>query len=216
MSLKLFLEHMKHSDARFLPPVIQQRTRQNAVELYLKGINPTAISRMLSVSRQSVYNWIKSHSIKGEKGLINQKRGRPKGCQLTPWQAAQVVKLVKNYCPDQLSMPFYLWTRESVGALIKKKFGISLSKWTVGRYLAKWGFSPQKPARRAIEQNPEAIKNWLNIEYPSIQKQAKKELATIHWGDEMGLRSDHSTGRTYGVIGKTPVVRRTGDSFRAI
>ena len=72
---------------------------------------------------------------------------------------AQIVKLIKNYCPDQLSMPFYLWTRESVGLLIKKKFNILLSKWTVGRYLAKWGFSPQKPARRAIEQNPKAIKN---------------------------------------------------------
>ena len=204
---------MKNSDARFLNPVIQQHTRQYAVELYLSGVSITDISRKLCVSRQSVYNWIKSHSIKGITGLKNQKRGRPKGCQLLPWQVAQIVKLIKNYCPDQLSMPFYLWTRESVGALIKEKFGISLSKWTVGRYLAKWGFSSQKPARRAIEQDPKAVEKWFKVEYPMIQKQATRKMATIHWGDEMGLRSDHNRGRTYGVKGKTPVVRRTGNRF---
>ena len=83
----------------------------------------------------------------------------------------------------------------------------------MGRYLASWGFSSQKPARRAIEQNPEAIKNWFEIEYPMIQKLSKKEKATIHWGDEMGLRSDHSTGKTYGLKGITPVIRRSGNRF---
>jgi len=204
---------MKNSDARFLKPVIQETIRHDAIKLYLNGLSPTEISRKLCVSRQSVYNWIKSHSKNGFKGLKVQKRGRPKGCQLLPWQSAQIVSLIKDSCPDQLSMPFYLWTRESVGALIKSKFGISISKWTVGRYLTKWGFSSQKPARRAIEQDPEAIKKWFEIEYPSIQKLAKKEIATIHWGDEMGLRSDHSTGKTYGLIGKTPVIKRSGNRF---
>jgi transposase len=204
---------MKNTDARFLPPVIQESIRHSAIELYLNGLNPTKISRKLCVSRQSVYNWIKSHSKNGIKGLELKKRGRPKGCQLQPWQSAQIVNLIINYCPDQLSMPFYLWTRESVGALIKNKFRISTSKWTIGRYLAKWGFSSQKPARRAIEQNPEAIKKWFEIEYPSIQKLSKKEMATIHWGDEMGLRSDHNTGKTYSLIGKTPIVRRSGNRF---
>ena len=110
-------------------------------------------------------------------------------------------------------MPFFLWTRESIGLLIKKKFNIKLSKWTVGRYLANWGFSPQKPARRAMEQNPKAIENWFKVEYPAIQKLAKKEKATISWGDEMGLRSDHNVGRTYGIKGETPVVKRTGNRF---
>jgi len=40
-----------------------------------------------------------------------------------------------------------------------------------------------------------------------IKKLAKKEKGTIYLGDEMGLRSDHNVGRTYGVKGKTPVVK---------
>ncbi len=52
-------------------------------------------------------------------------------------------------------------------------FNIKLSKWTVGRYLANWGFSTQKPARRAIEQNPKAIERWFKVEDPAIQKLAR-------------------------------------------
>jgi transposase len=204
---------MKHLDARLLHPVIQHRLRHEAVDLFLKGKNPTDISKQLGVSRQSIYNWTRMHSEFGKKGLNIHKRGRPKGTQLQPWQSAQIVNLIKNYCPNELSMSFFLWTRESIGTLIQDKFGIKLSKWTVGRYLANWGFTPQKPARRAIEQNPKAIERWFDVEYPAIQKLAKKEKATIHWGDEMGLRSDHNVGRTYGLKGKTPVVKRTGNRF---
>lgn len=167
----------------------------------------------MGVSRQAVYTWIKKHSRSGAQGLKINKRGRRKGTQLLPWQCAQIVNLITNYCPDELSMPFFLWTRQSVGLLIQNKFNIKLSKWTVGRYLANWGFTPQKPARRAIEQNPQAIDKWFKVEYPSIQKLARKDKAIIYWGDEMGLRSDHNVGRTYGLKGKTPVVKRTGNRF---
>ena len=204
---------MKKQDARFLHPVMQRDIRQKAVEMFLSGISKVDISKQLCVSRRSVYKWLKAYEEHGEDGISIDKRGRPKGTQIKPWQSAQIVYLIKNHNPDELSLPFFLWTRDSVGLLILNKFGINLSKWTVGRYLTSWGFSSQKPARRAIEQNPEAIKKWLESEYPSIQKLAKKEMATIYWGDEMGLRSDHTTGRTYGLIGRTPIVRRTGNRF---
>ena len=204
---------MKQKDARFLAPVVQQEIRYNAINMFLKGVSQVHISTTLGVSTRSVCKWVRAYKKSGEKGLKINDRGRPKGTQLQPWQSAQIVKIVKNSCPDELSMPFFLWTRESIGLLIKKKFNIKLSKWTVGRYLANWGFSPQKPARRAMEQNPKAIENWFKVEYPAIQKLAKKEKVTISWGDEMGLRSDHNVGRTYGIKGETPVVKRTGNRF---
>jgi transposase len=204
---------MKKKDARSLPAVVQQELRQSAVDMFLKGESKVSISKHLCVSRRAVYKWVKAYEVAGIKGIKIRKRGRPEGSQLTPWQSAQIVNLILNYCPDALSMPFFLWTRESVGLLIEKKFKIKLSKWTVGRYLAKWGFSPQKPARRAIEQNPKAIENWFKTEYPLIQREAKRDNAVISWGDEMGLRSDHNVGRTYGLKGKTPIVKRTGNRF---
>lgn len=97
--------------------------------------------------------------------------------------------------------------------MIKKRFGITISRWTAGRYLKRWGFTPQKPAKRALEQNPEAVKHWLETEYPRIKASAQAEQAEIHWGDEMGIRSDHQSGRTWGIKGKTPIVPITGQRF---
>ncbi|HEY4800417.1 MAG TPA: IS630 family transposase, partial [Bacteroidia bacterium] len=101
----------------------------------------------------------------------------------------------------------------AVALLIKRRFGVQLSVWTVGRYLKRWGFTPQKPARRAWEQNPEQVRQWLEKEYPSIRRQAQKDKAQIYWGDEMGLRSDHAVGRSYGLKGQTPVILATGQRF---
>ena len=78
-----------------------------------------------------------------------------------------------------------------------RRFGIRLSVWTVGRHLKRWGFTPQKPARRAWEQNPEQVPQWLEKEYPRIHRPAQKEKARIYWGDEMGLRSIDAVGRSY-------------------
>ena len=73
--------------------------------------------------------------------------------------------------------------------------------------------SPQKPVKRAYEQQPDAVKKWLDKEYPKIARNAARDKAEIHWGDEMGVRSDDQIGRTYGKIGHTPVVATPGQRF---
>ena len=126
---------------------------------------------------------------------------------------AQVAKTLRDRMPDQLKLPFYLWTREAVVALVEERFGVRISVWTAGRYLKRWGFSPQKPMRRAYERSQEAVRTWLDETYPSLHKRARAEGATIYWGDEMGLRSDHVAGRSWGLKGQTPVVDTTGKRF---
>jgi transposase len=146
----------------------------------------------------------------GEGSPQSQEEGPPHRGKLLPWQAAQIAKTVTDHHPEQLKLPFYLWTREAVALLIKRRFGVQVSVWTVGRYLKRWGFTPQKPARRAWEQNPDQVRQWLEQEYPSIRRQAQREKAQTYWGDEMGLRSDNAVGRSYGLKGQTPVILATG------
>jgi hypothetical protein len=133
---------------------------------------------------------------------------------LAPQQAATTVRYIISGCPDQLSLPFALWTREAVQELLSRKFDLQVSVWTVGRYLRAWGLTPQKPVRRAYQQNPAAVRKWLEEEYPAIGELARQFKAHIHWLDEMGLRSDHQAGRSYGRRGETPVVMGTGQRFR--
>lgn len=204
---------MRKQDARSLSGQAQEAIRRKAVRAVLNGMTQVKAAEVFGVTRQSVGKWVKAYREGGEKALKAKPQGRPKGGSLKPWQAAQIAKTVVDRRPDQLKMPFYLWTREAVADLIEERFGIRLSVWTVGRYLRRWGFTPQKPLRRAMEQNPEAVRRWLEEEYPRIRRQAKREKARIHWGDEMGVRSDHAVGRSYGLRGHTPVVPGTGKRF---
>ena len=114
---------------------------------------------------------------------------------------------MRDRCPDQLKLPFALWTRIAVQQLIKQLWAINMPIRTVGEYLKRWGFTPQKPLRKAYKQNPEAVKAWLNRAYPGIQKRAKKEDAEIHWGDETGLCNDSYHGRSFAPRGETPAIK---------
>jgi len=179
-----------------------------------QGLSQAEACRVFGVGKTSVWRWTKAVEQGGERRLVSKKRGRKPGSSLKGHQAASVVRMITDKCPDQLKLPFALWTRSAVKQLIEDRYDLSLSVSTVGRYLKRWGFTPQKPMRRAYEQNPQAVQHWLKEEYPSIARRAKAENAEIHWGDEMGLRSDHQAGTSYGRKGKTPVIPGTGQRFR--
>ena len=117
--------------------------------------------------------------------------------------------------PDQLKLPGFLWTRALVRDLIRRELGVEVGEDTVGRYLRSWGMSPQKPMRRAYEQSDAAVRRWLEVEYPAIERAARHERAEILWLDESGLRSDHTAGRTWAPKGQTPVSKGTGQRFGA-
>lgn len=80
---------------------------------------------------------------------------------------------------------------------------------TVGEYLKRWGFTPQKPVKFAYERNPEKVREWLKDTYPKISERAKSEGADIYWGDETGLRASDVRGRGFSIKGQTPVVQAT-------
>lgn len=205
---------MRLKDARSLSPEAQEDLRCKTVRAVSDGMTQGEAARVFGIARGTVNVWMKRWREGGLRAMRSRERGRPRGTRLKPWQAALAVRLITDRCPDQIKLPFALWTREAVGQLIEERFGLRLSVWTVGRYLKRWNLTPQKPLRRAYEQNPEAVRRWLEHEYPAIGREAKRLKAEIHWGDEMGLRSDHTAGRSYGRRGRTPVVPGTGKRFR--
>jgi len=200
-------------DHRRLSPEAQEQLRRNVIAAVQDGMRKIKAARVFSVSRTSIDTWLAKVEKGGVRALKSRRRGRPRQSRLPGWQAANVVRLIEGGCPDQLRLPFALWTREAVRHLLAHRFGVEVSVRTAGRYLAHWGLTPQKPLRRAYEQNPAAVKRWLAEEYPAIRARAKREKAEIYWGDEMGLRSDDQRGRSYGRRGRTPVIAGTGRRF---
>jgi transposase len=122
-----------------------------------------------------------------------------------------------------LGLPFALWNRAAARELIRRRHRVRLAVRTMGTYLARWGFTAQKPLRRAYEQNPAAVRRcrgaalprcgaaavrrWLRRDYPAIAARAEAEDGAVFWGDETGLRSDDVRGRSYAPRGRTPLVR---------
>lgn len=182
----------------------------------LAGEKQVRVAELLAVTPQAVGKWIRAHRVGGDVALAAGKRGRRAGEKtvLAPWQQAQIAKAIREKNPDQLRLPGFLWTRALVCDLIETRFDIRIAEKTAGAYLRRWGFSPQKPVKRAYEQSEPAVRRWLDERYPEIEKQARREGAEILWGDEMGLRSDHTSGTTWSPVGTTPVVKGTGKRFK--
>ena len=203
-------------DSRSLDQSAQEILRIKSVRALIAGKTQDEVAELFGVSLKAVNNWWKIYRDNGMPGLRMKSR-RPKsadeGGKLKGWQCSSIVRTIMSRTPDQLEFGFMLWTRDAVAELIKDRFKIRISKWTVGRLLKQWGMSPQKPVKKAYQQQPEVVKDWLDKEYPRIARKAAQEKAEIQWGDEMGVRSDDQIGRTYGKIGQTPVVKVSGQRF---
>jgi len=206
---------MEKIDARSLSPSAQEALRKLAVKAVLDGAKQCEVAMLFGVSAYIVSQWMKRYRAEGETSLNARRKGPAKGTRtlLTPKQAMMIRQLIIDKCPEQLKLPFFLWSREAVQELILRKCNVAVSINTAGNYLRAWGFTVQKPVRRAYEQNATAVQRWLAEEYPALVKRAKAEKAVIYWGDEMGLRSDDQVGRSYGLRGQTPVIPGTGQRF---
>jgi len=208
---------MELIDARKLSQEAQEAIRLRTIKSIMKdGMKISEAANLFGVSRSAINKWISIHKKGGQTALLRKKRGRRSQDMklLQPYQCAIIVNLIADRCPDQLKLPFMLWTREAVGMLIEQRFEIKMAVRSVGNYLKRWGFTPQKPLKRAYERQDKAVKIWLEETYPKIAARAKSEGAEIHWGDEAGFRSDHQTGTSYSLKGKTPVIKSTGKRFR--
>ena len=200
---------MEKIDARKLPPSAVEEKRRQAVQLRKKGMTRAEIGEIVGVHADTVGRWLKKYQADGAQSLKLKPRGRREGSgrRLDADQERMIRKRLVDKTPDQLKMPYALWTRESIKELIKAQLGIELPIRTVGHYLKRWGMTPQKPLKQAYEQRPERVQKWLDEEYPQIQTQAKAQAAEIYWGDETGLRNDCQHERGYAPKGKTPVIR---------
>jgi transposase len=207
---------MADEDTRSLPAAAQAALRSRAVRAVLEGMTQAQAARVFGVHHNAVNRWIKRYREGGWAGLSERRRGRRPGEQaaLSGPQQQEVIALVRDSTPDQLGLAGFLWTREAVAELIGQRYGLLLARTTVGGYLRGWGFSPQKPQHRALEQNPAAVRRWLAETDPAICAQARREGGVVLWLDEMGVRSDAAAGRSWAPVGQTPVIKRTGKRFR--
>ena len=200
---------MKLTDMRKLSPAARQERRMQVIKLRNQGWTYEDIARQLGLSRTGVFDICQRYQAQGEPALQDKRCGRPVGTlrALSADQERETRQLLIDKTPDGLQLDFALWSRPAVQQLIKQRYALKLTLQSVGTYLRRWGFTPQKPVERAYEQCPQSVQRWLNEQYPVIRERARAEGAEIHWADETGLRSDDVRGRSYAPVGKTPEIR---------
>lgn len=208
---------MNKEDARTLEPAAQFELRKQVIRAWKRGRNRRQICQEIGLSYPAVCNIVKRYRVSemsGMAALAPTRRGRRAGeaRALTAEQEAAIQRTIIDKRPEQLKMVFALWSRAAVMQLIERAYGIKLSVRGVGNYLARWGFTPQKPIKKAYEQRPEAVQAWLDDQYPEIEKRAKSEGGEIHWGDETALVNTDVRGRSYAPAGQTPVTYVVGST----
>src|SRR3954470_17147043 len=202
-------------DFRRLAPATQAELRRIAVAMVRAGKTRVEAAATVGVNRRFVGQWVKVAAQGGEAVLAGRRRGRRPGEQkvLSAAQEEGLRYLIARGCPDQFGLSFALWTRQAVRALIARETGVWLTLPVVGRYLRAWGFTAQRPARRATERQDEAVRAWLENTYPAMARKAKAHGCEIQWADETGLSSRANYGRSFAPRGHTPVIRRPGKRF---
>jgi transposase len=203
---------MEARDFRGIGRAAQEELRRRALVLIVQqGFSQAAAAEVVGVQRQTVNIWLKRYRAEGEDGVLDGRRVSPRRGKglLTAEEAGKIQGWIRDRTPDQLKLPFALWTSRAVRDLIALRFGKTLGLSTVQLYLQRWGMTPQKPLARARERSPAAVAAWLEQQYPAIARRAKAEGAAIYWGDETGISNQDQIGRSYAPRGQTPVVCRT-------
>jgi transposase len=148
------------------------KRRVRAGRMLISGKRPAEVAKAVGVARQTVYTWVRIL----EEGGIDALReinigGRP--AQLAPEQFDRLRQLLLE---GALAHGFgtELWTIKRVGQLIERKFGHRYSSVHVWRILGGLGFSSQKPDRRAIERDDDAVRRFKRRIWPGLKKKPSK------------------------------------------
>jgi len=174
------------------------------------------VAEIFHVNATSVSGWVNAWRRMGDRALQAKARGRRPQEQkaLSKKQQKTVCVVLRVQTPEQAGGTGLLWTRKEVADLVRRRFAVCISLPTTGKYLREWGLTPQKPIRKSYEQNPAAVRAWLDERYPAIVQAAKAEGGIILWLDESGIPSTAELRATWAPIGITPVVPKTGKRFR--
>lgn len=125
-------------DFRKLGAATQAELRRVAVRMVQAGKTRVEAAAAVGVNRRFVGQWVAAVARSGDVALAGGRRGRRLNEQkaLSASQERQIRRLITRWCPDQLDLPFALWTREAVGRLIARETGVRLaSRSTIGSSL---------------------------------------------------------------------------------
>lgn len=203
-------------NSKKLPVDILKVLRIKAVYAVIQhGFTQKKAGEVFGLSQTSMSKYVRAYKMCGVKSFEYARRGvlPHTGTLLTKEQEDSLIKDILSQTPDELGLEYSLWTSKVVQHYLQIKYSITYSERGIRILMNRLGFSSQKPIKLAYQRNPDKIKVWLDDVYPKIKVRAIQEGARIYWGDEMGIHSTDNRGSTYGLVGKTPAIQKSGSSI---
>jgi transposase len=145
-----------------------ERRRQRAVKMLQQGATITDVARRVGCSHSSVILWRDTLRRSGAEGLkAKPASGRPSKLSQRQWK-----KLPKLLLKGALAWGYTtdLWTTTRIAQVMQREFNVKFHRAHVGRLLARLNWSCQKPERRALERDEEAIEEWKRQRWPALKK----------------------------------------------
>jgi transposase len=148
-----------------------ERRRMRGARLLQQGVSEAQVARLVGVHRQSVNRWAQQLA-KGGRGALKRaaRTGRPP--QLSAMGRKRIEQALKRG-PEALGYRTGLWTAWRVADLIQRECGVKYSTVQAWRVLRSLGWSPQRPAGRALERNEATIRRWKCKRWPELKKTPK-------------------------------------------
>lgn len=151
------------------------KRRVKAGRMLLSGKGCAEVALAAGVARQTVYTWKRLLDEGGIDALrAVPEPGRP--AQLDESQRA-ALRATLMRSPTEQGFGTELWTLKRVGAVIERMHGVRFGQTQVWRILGSLGFSPQKPEKRAIERNEDAVRSWKRSTWPALKKKPSAKAA---------------------------------------
>jgi transposase len=146
-----------------------ERRRKRAARMFARGATQADVARELEVSRQSVSRWYADWRAGGTQALRAAGRaGRMP--RLTEAQLRRVDRALRKG-PRAHGFGTDLWTLDRVAQVIEAETGVRYHSGHVWKLLRdKLGWTRQRPARRAVERDDEAIARWVAEDWPRIKR----------------------------------------------
>jgi transposase len=139
--------------------------RQRALDLLRQGQSPQQVAEQMGVTDRSVRRW--QFEVKHPRRPARRKPGRPR--QLTAAQLRRLERALQRgayafgYAADY-------WTLDRIAHVIWELFQVRYRPSGVWYLLQALGWSSQKPQRRPLQRDEEAIAHWKRYQWPQIKK----------------------------------------------
>ncbi len=202
------------SDARLIPDEVMSYLRKIVVRAVREfGYSPEDVVKMMGFSRSCIYDWLNRFDALGYDGLETKKAP---GVQriITEKMDAWLKEIILGLTPEDFGYQTHLWTCQILAELLSRRYGIRVVSETVNHHLREMNLTYQKPSYVPKEQDADEVEQFLNVEFPKIQRFANLIGADIGFEDEASVDLREHSGKTWGTCGETPEVHVTGGRGR--